>query len=123
MHEVTVLDFLSIEARAFYVMDRDYLDFGRLYKMHQGGAFFVTRAKRNLSAADLLCRQGSERCHHLLPDDRDERLFFLARLSGASLRHIRFNDPDTGKTLIFLTNNTAPPALTIAPLYKQRRQV
>ena len=50
LHEVNVLDFLPIEAGAFYVMDRGYLDFGRLYKMHQGGAFLVTRAKRNLNA-------------------------------------------------------------------------
>lgn len=50
MHEVNVLDFLPIEAGAFYVMDRGYLDFSRLYKMHQAGAFFVTRAKSNMNA-------------------------------------------------------------------------
>jgi Domain of unknown function (DUF4372)/Transposase DDE domain len=122
-HETNVLDMLSFEAGAFYVMDRGYLDFGRLYVLHQAGAFFVTRAKRGLDAHRV----------YSMPADRstgiicDQRIaldgFYVSQDYPEQLRRIRFNDPGTGKTLVFLTNNTALPALTIAALYKSRWQV
>jgi hypothetical protein len=122
-HETNVLDMLSFEAGAFYVMDRGYLDFGRLYVLHQAGAFFVTRAKRGLDAHRV----------YSMPADRstgiicDQRIaldgFYVSQDYPEQLRRIRFNDPETGKTLVFLTNNTALPALTIAALYKSRWQV
>jgi len=122
-HEVNVLDMLSFEAGAFYVMDRGYLDFSRLFALHQTGAFFVTRAKRGMNARRV----------YSMPTDRssgiicDQRIalngFYVAQDYPEQLRRIRFKDPESGKALIFLTNNTALPALTIAALYKSRWQV
>ncbi|CAG0123602.1 hypothetical protein RHDC2_00068 [Rhodocyclaceae bacterium] len=122
-HEVNVLDILPIEAGAFYVMDRGYLDFNRLYALHQAGAFFVTRAKRGMDARRV----------YSSPTDRgtgiicDQRImlngFYISQDYPEQLRRIRFKDPESGKTLVFLTNNTALPALTIAALYKSRWQV
>ena len=122
-HEITVLDMLTAEAGAFYVMDRGYLDFQRLFAMHQAGAFFVTRAKRGMDAHRV----------YSLPIDRstgvicDQRItldgFYVSKDYPEQLRRIRFKDPESGKTLVFLTNNTALPALTIAALYKSRWQV
>ncbi len=88
LHDVHALDMLVPEAGAINVMDRGYVDFGRLYGLHQAGAFFLTRAKSNLKA-----------------------------------HRMRFRDPKTGKMLIFLTNQTTLPALTICDLYKSRWQV
>jgi hypothetical protein len=122
-HEVNVLDMLAFEAGAFYVMDRGYLDFGRLYALHQSGAFFVTRAKRGMDAHRV----------YSMPVDRgagiicDQRIaldgFYVSQGYPEQLRRIRFKDPESGKTLVFLTNNTVLPALTIAALYKSRWQV
>ena len=122
-HEVNVLDMLSFEAGAFYVMDRGYLDFARLFALHQTGAFFVTRAKHGMDARRL----------YSMPVDRstgiicDQRIvlngFYIAQDYPEQLRRIRFKDPESGRTLVFLTNNTALPALTIAALYKSRWQV
>jgi hypothetical protein len=120
LHDVNVLDILVVEAGAIYVMDRGYLDFERLYAMHQAGAFFVTRAKVDMDARRL----------YSAPVDRssgvicDQRIRLNSSRSAnrypEHLRRIRFKDPETGKTLVFLTNNTALPALTICALYKSR---
>ena len=120
---VNVLDILPVEAGAFYVMDRGYVDIERLYAMHQAGAFFVTRAKVGMDARRV----------YSYPTDRstgvicDQRVmlngYHSARKYPEHLRRIRFKDPESGKTLVFLTNNTALPALTIAALYKSRWQV
>jgi transposase len=123
MHEVNVLDFLPIEAGAFYVMDRGYLDFGRLYQMHQCGAFFVTRAKRNLNARRIYSAAKIRDAGVICDQTIAMNGFYASQDYPEHLRRIRFRDPETGKTLIFLTNNTALPALTIAALYKQRWQV
>ena len=122
-HEVNVLDMLCFEAGAFYVMDRGYLDFSRLFAVHQAGAFFITRAKRGMDARRI----------YSMPTDRstgiicDQRIalngFYISQDYPEQLRRIRFKDPESGKTLVFLTNNTALPALTIAALYKSRWQV
>ena len=123
LHDVNVLDMLSFEAGAFYVMDRGYVDFARLYALHQAGAFFVTRAKSPMDARRV----------YSAPTDRatgvicDQQVmlngFYSARKYPEHLRRIRFKDPESGKTLVFLTNNTALPALTICALYKSRWQV
>ena len=123
MGDVNVLDLLPIEAGAFYVMDRGYLDFHRLYKLHQTGAFFVTRAKRGMDARRV----------YSSPTDRstgvicDQMIlmngFYTAKDYPEQLRRIRFKDPVSGKTLVFLTNNTTLPALIVAALYKSRWQV
>ena len=122
-HDTKVLDMLVFEPGAFYVMDRGYMDFKRLYRLHQAGAFFVTRAKNNLRARRV----------YSAPTDRDTGViadqrvtlegFYAIQDYPEHIRRIRFADPTTGQTLIFLTNNTSLPATTIAALYKNRWQV
>jgi hypothetical protein len=123
LHDVNVLDVLVPEAGAFYVMDRGYLDFERLHAMHLAGAFFVTRAKSNTRLRRV----------YSAPVDRDTGIicdqtvalvgYYSHRDYPAHLRRIRFKDPETDKTLIFLTNNFTLPAATICALYKARWQV
>ena len=123
MHDVKVLDILPVEAGAFYVMDRGYLDFARLYQMHQAGAFFVTRAKRGMDARRVYSTK-TDRSTGVICDQRIMlNGFYASKHYPERLRRIRYKDPETGKTLVFLTNNTTLPALTIAALYKSRWQV
>ena len=121
--DVKILDVLVLEVGAIYVMDRGYLDFARLYLMHQALAFFVTRAKSNTKLRRI----------YSAPVDRSTGIICdqTVALTGTTsrkdypehLRRIRFKDPETGKTLNFLTNNFALPATTICALYKSRWQV
>lgn len=123
LHDVNVLDILPIEAGAFYVMDRGYVDFTRLYAMHQAGAFFVTRAKQGMDARRVYSSP-TQRSTGVICDQRVMlNGFYSAKAYPEHLRRVRFKDPESGKTLVFLTNNTALPALTIAALYKSRWQV
>lgn len=123
MGDVKVLDMLPIEAGAFYVMDRGYLDFGRLFKLHQAGAYFVTRAKRGMNALRVYSNKTNRSTGVIC--DQSIRLngFYVSKEYPEHLRRIRFKDPETDKTLVFLTNNTTLDALTIAALYKKRWQV
>ena len=123
MHEVNVLDILPVEAGAFYVMDRGYLDFARLYSMHQAGAFFVTRTKRGMDARRIYSAPAQRDAGIICDQSIAMNGFYIAKDYPELLRRIRFKDPETGKTLVFLTNNTMLPALTIAALYKNRWQV
>jgi hypothetical protein len=123
MHEVNVLDILVVEPGAFYVMDRGYLDFARLFKMHQAGAFFVTRAKSNMNARRVYSAKVNRRSGVICDQSIALNGFYIAQDYPQHLRRIRFKDPETNKTLIFLTNNTSLPPLTIAALYKSRWQV
>jgi hypothetical protein len=123
MHEVNVLDFLPIEAGAFYVMDRGYLDFTRLYRLQQMGGFFVTCAKANTNARRIYSSP-VDRATGLVCDQTIAlNGFYATQHYPDYLRRIRFNDAQSGKTLILLTNNFALPPLTIAALYKNRWQV
>jgi hypothetical protein len=123
LHDVNMLDLLAFEAGAFYVMDRGYVDFARLYALHQAGAFFVTRAKSPMDARRVYSA-ATDRSTGVISDQQVMlNGYYSARKYPEHLRRIRFKDPETGKTLIFLTNNTALPALTIAALYKSRWQV
>ena len=123
LHDVNVLDMLTFEAGAFYVMDRGYVDFARLYTLHQAGAFFVTRAKSPMDARRVYSTP-TDRTTGVISDQQVMlNGYYSARKYPEHLRRVRFKDPETGKTLIFLTNNTALPALTIAALYKSRWQV
>ena len=123
MHDVNVLDLLLPEAGAFYVMDRGYVDFSRLFTLHQGSAFFVIRAKSNLQCRRLYSRPVDKslglRC------DQTVRLtgFYASRGYPEKLRRVKYHDLKTGKTFVFLTNNFALPAMTIADLYRCRWQV
>lgn len=123
IHDVNILDELIIEAGAIYVMDRGYLDFARLYKIHQTLAFFVTRAKINFSrkrlystpvdkSTGIQCDQIVILKGHYAKKDYPEKL-----------RRIRYFDSKNNKTFVFLTNNFTLPAITIADLYRCRWQV
>ena len=123
MHDVNALDLLILEPGAFYVMDRGYIDFARLYAFQQNVAFFVTRAKKNLQCRRIARRRVKKttglRCDQTI------------RLTGKDSRHtypvpmrrIKYIDPQTGKRFVFLTNNFVLDALTITQLYKCRWQV
>ena len=122
-HDVNVLDLLIPEAGAFYVMDRGYLDFARLYGLHHSGGFFVTRARSNMNFQRV----------HSTPIDRstglicDQRIVlnnsYAAQDYPGQLRRVRYKDPETDKSLAFLTNHFGIPALSVCALYKSRWQV
>jgi len=123
VHDVNILDEILPEAGAFYVMDRGYIDFARLFVLTLSAAFFVIRSKSNI----LLQRRYS------YPVDkstgvRSDQTVVLSSFASASvypdpLRKVSYYDAETGKRLTFLTNNFTLPALTIAQVYKQRWQV
>ena len=104
-------------------MDRGYVDFARLHVLHQAGAFFVTRAKSNVDAHRVYSapadRGAGVICDQTIAMDG----YLTQRNYPTHLRRVRFKDPETGKTLVFLTNQTTLPALTICALYKSRWQV
>jgi hypothetical protein len=123
LHDVNVLDILVPEPGAFYVMDRGYLDFERLYVMHLAGAFFVTRAKSNFKCKRIYSRP-VDRSTGLLCDQTVELTVFYSKQGYSErLRRIRFKDPETGKTLVFLTNHFGISALDVCALYKSRWQI
>ena len=122
-HDVTVLDQLPIEPGAFYVMDRGYVDFRRLYRFTTGAAFFVTRGKRNLD-----CTRRARRPIDKATGLRSDQTIVLAGAKSSqsypeALRRVAFYDTERQRRLVFLTNNFTLPALTIAQLYKCRWQV
>jgi transposase len=123
VHDVNIMDKLFWEPGSIYVMDRGYVDFSRLYRIHQDSAFFVTRAKKNFhcqrlyshpinKATGLRCDQTVILCGYYAHKDYPEKL-----------RRVRYFDQQTNKALVFLTNNFALPPLTIAQLYRCRWQV
>jgi transposase len=127
MHDVKVLEILCeqgyIEAGAFYVMDKAYVDFARLYQLHTARAFFVARAKDNIQA-DLIQDFAVDYSTGLV-SDQHIRLIGInsSKRYPETLRCVIFTDPQTNKTFNFLTNNVTLPAITICALYKQRWQV
>jgi len=123
MHDVRVLDVLPIEPGAFYIMDRGYLDFARLYTMHQAGAFFVTRAKSNFNARRVYSASVDKTTGVKCDQTVALNGHYSAKDYPEHLRRVVFKDAKTKKTLVFLTNNTTLPALVIAQLYKNRWQV
>ena len=123
VHDVNILDQLPVEPGAFYILDRGYVDFARLYRLHQALGFFVTRAKRNFRFRYLDSRavDRSTGVH----SDQSIRLygFYSKRSYPERLRRIRYFDAEKRRWLVFLTNNFALPAVQIAQLYKCRWQV
>lgn len=122
-HEVNVLDELIAEPGAFYVMDRGYIDFERLGRLSEAGSFFVTRAKSNLKVQRRYSRKVDKNTGLICDQTVMLTVFYSRQGFDAPLRRIKFKDPVTGKTLVFLTNNFALPALTITQLYRCRWQV
>ncbi len=123
VHDVNVLDLMIPEPAAIYIMDRAYLDFERLFTLHDSSAFFVTRAKAN-SDLRRIYSAPSDRAQGIICDQTVALSgFYSQKRYPHHLRRIRFKDPETGKTLIFLTNLFGPPPTTICELYKARWQV
>ncbi len=123
VHDVNILDQLVWEAGAFYIMDRGYLDFARWQRLHQCGAFFVTRAKQNFRCARRYSRPVDKATGRRF-DQTVVTTGLAAQLDYPDpLRRIGYRDPLTGKSLVFLTNNFTVPALTIAQLYRGRWQI
>jgi transposase len=123
LHDVHILDILMPEAGSFYIMDRGYLDFARLYAMHRNCAFFVIRAKSNLKFRRIYSHPIDEssglRC------DQSIKLtgFYTAKDYPEMLRRIKHYDSESGRTFVFLTNHFLLPATTIAELYRCRWRV
>jgi hypothetical protein len=123
LHDVNVLDIMIPEPAAIYVMDRAYLDFERLFGLHQAGAFFVTRAKSN-SDLRRVYSAPSDRAQGIICDQTVALSGFYSHKNYPHhLRRIRFKDPESEKTLIFLTNLFGPPPIAICELYKARWQI
>jgi IS4 transposase len=123
IHENNILDQLTFEAGAFYLMDRAYLDFPRLHRLHLASAFFVTRSRKRFAFRRLrslkVDRTSGIRCDQVVTlDNPVPREGFPDKL-----RRIKYFDAQRNKRLIFLTNNFTLPALTIAELYRSRWQV
>jgi len=123
VHDVNILDQLCFEPGAFYIIDRGYLDFGRLYAIHQASAFFVTRTKSNFRFRRLyslpVIKSTGIQCDQIIVLEG----FYSHKAYPDKLRRIRFFDTDQNKRLVFLTNNFTLPALTIAQLFQCRWQI
>ena len=123
LHDVHALDMILPEAGSIYVMDRAYVDFDRLYGLHQAGAFFVTRAKSNLNAHRVYST-ATDRTTGVIADQKIALDgYYTRRDYPIHIRRVRFRDPETEKTFVFLTNQMTLPATTICDLYKSRWQV
>jgi IS4 transposase len=123
VHDVNILDQLVFEPGAFYIIDRGYLDFGRLYAIRQASAFFVTRTKSNFRFRRLysqpIDKSAGVQCDQIIILEG----FYSHKAYPDKLRRIRFFDTDQNKRLVFLTNNFTLPALTIAQLFQCRWQI
>lgn len=121
VHDLKILDELTFEAGAFYILDRGYYDFKRLHRIEQDRAFFVTRAKKKLSLRRRYSHVVAKRSG--VRFDQTVVVQYSRGRYPAALRRVGYRDPRTGKSLEFLTNNFHVPALTIARLYKSRWQI
>jgi len=122
-HDVRILDELPLEAGAFYILDRGYLDFGRLYTLHEHRVFFIIRAKTNLQSRRITSRSVDK----TMDLTSDQTIVLTGPRSKVEypepLRRVRFFDRENDRHFTFLTNNFLQPALTIAQLYKLRWRV
>ncbi len=122
-HDVNILDRILVEPGAIYIMDRGYLDFARLYAVHQERAFFVIRAKTNFNFGRLYSHPVDKATGVQCDQTVLLRTFYSRKDYPEKLRRIRFFDIQKNKRLVFLTNNFSLPAITIAQLYRCRWQV
>ena len=123
VHDVNVLDVISFEANSFYIMDRGYVDYKRLYKIHLCDAFFVTRAKNNMNYRRIYSHQKVQDTGVIYDQTIMLNNHYASKDYPERLRRIKFRDKATGKVLIFLTNNFNLPATEIAQLYKHRWKI
>lgn len=123
VHDVNILDALFIEAGAIYLMDRGYLDFNRLYGIHQSGAFFIIPAKSNTKVRRLYSGYVDKECGLRCDQTVEVTGFYAKKYYPEKLRRIKFFDDEQKRHMVFLTNNFKLPALTIADLYRNRWKV
>lgn len=123
VHDVNVLDMISIENGSYYVLDTGYIDFGRLHKIKDAGGNFVIRARDNLQFARLHSRPVDKSIGIICDQDIELTVFRSKEQYPDRLRRIRFYDSEYDRTLIFLTNNFKLKAKTVAQLYKHRWQI
>ena len=123
VHDVNVLDVIAFEANSFYIMDRGYVDYKRLYRINQCDAFFVTRAKDNMNYRRLYSHAVNKTKGVLYDQTIMLNGYYAAKDYPAKMRRIKFYDEQTGKVLIFLTNNFYLTANEIAKLYKHRWKI
>ena len=120
LHDVHALDLMVPEPGAIYIMDRGYVDFARLYVLHLAGAFFVTRAKSNMNFHRVYSTNADRLAGIICDQTIALDGFYTKQDYPVHLRRVRFKDPETGKTLVFLTNQMTLPSATICALYKNR---
>ena len=121
--DLHILDQIIYQPGAYYIMDRGYLDFDRFHRLHLAGAFFLTRAKRNLYARRVYSSPADKQRGIVADQTVALNQYRSHRDYPSRLRRIRFRDPDTGKNLVFLTNQFTLPAITVCALYKSRWQI
>jgi hypothetical protein len=123
LHDVNLMDLFDPESGSFYVMDRAYLDFGRLFTIHQAGAYFVTRAKKCLKFKRIKSSPVDKSIGLICDQKIVLTVFYSKKGYPQMLRRVRFKDPETGEKLVFLTNNFEITAQTVCDLYKSRWQI
>ena len=123
VHDVNVLDFIHFEPNSYYIMDRGYVDYKRLYKINTSGAFFVTRAKDNMNYRRLYSHPKDITGGVLYDQSIMLNNYYASKHYPIKIRRIKFKDAQTGKILIFLTNNFDLKATQIAQLYKHRWKI
>jgi hypothetical protein len=123
VHDVNILDELVAEIGAFYIVDKGYIDFERLYKLNISSAYFVTRAKENLNFKRIYSHQVDKSLGLICDQSILLKGFYSSHDYPEKLRRIKFFDSQNNRRLIFLTNNFRLPAITIANLFKQRWQI
>jgi len=123
VHDINILDILIVQPTAFYIMDRGYLDFKRLFQLNQQGAYFILRAKKNLTFKRIyshkIDKSSGLRCDQTIRLTLDNSLKHYPQ----KLRRVKFYDSTSRKRLVFLTNNFDISALTITKLYRYRWKI
>jgi hypothetical protein len=123
VHEVNVLDLIQFEAGGFYIMDRGFVDYIRLYNIHKQGAYFVTRAKTNMKCRRIYSAKVDKTTGVIFDQTIKLVNFYSLKEYPEKLRRVKYYDADSDKTFIFLTNNFQITALQIALLYKHRWKI
>lgn len=123
IHEVNVLDIINFEANSFYIMDRGYVDYKRLYKIHISNAFFITRAKDNMNYRRLYSHSKDKTKGVLYDQTIMLNNYYSSKDYPEKLRIIKFRDQQIGKVFVFLTNNFHLQATEVAQLYKNRWEI
>ena len=123
VHDVNALDFIAFEANSFYVMDRGYVDYKRLYRIHLSEAFFITRAKDNMDFRRLYSRRADKSKGVRYDQTIMLNGYYTAKHYPEKMRRIKFYDQETGRMLVFLTNNFHIDATEVAQLYKHRWKI